>query len=251
MAKATTTFTTLAKNDSTLQSFNSSLSSKPSNFPNFIRPSVNPTAECNLWGLLCQTGLIEVGVNLTTTITTTTVPCSYYLSAQAESARPGFLTEDFKLPLRPEAGFLSSFGHSPECSVYADEWKVRPNINGWDPMVSLSNSEMDALKSAFHFSKCGPRGRFDDNPRLYTPPGVSNTHMGGPFWDFYCCGACTLQIHEIRLMYFPASSTYSCSRNTANITSPNSLSLNHNRLDKRIQSLLNNGSTLITDGHTL
>lgn len=253
LAQATTTFTTLAKNDSTSQSFNSSLSSKPSNFPNFIRPSVNPTAECNLWGLLCQTGLIEVGVNMTTTITTTTVPCSYYLSAQAESARPGFLAQDENQNLRPEAEFLSSFGHSPECSIYADEWKAHPIVNGWDGRIvplSVQNSERDALNSAFHFSKCGPRGRFED-PRDYTPPGVSITHMGGPFKDFYCCGACTLKIHEIRLMYFPASSTYSCSRDTANITSPNSLSLNHNRLDKRIQSLLNNGSTLITDGHTL
>ena len=250
MAEATTTLTTLARNDSTSHSSTSSLSSTTSTFPNFIRPSVNPTAECNLWGLLCQTGLIEVGVNMTTTITTTTVPCSYYLSAQAESARPGFLADDEGAYLRPEAGYLSSFGHSPECSIYAVDRKAPDPLIPPSVPPSVRSSVSDALYSAVHYSQCGPRGRFEDW-REYVPPGVSMTHMGGPFSDFYCCGACTLKVHEIRLMYFPASSTYSCSRDTANITSLYSFSSNHNRLDKRIQSLLSNGSTLITDGHTL
>ena len=74
------------------------------------------------------------------------------------------------------------------------------------------------------------------------------THMGGPFSDFYCCGAWTLKIHEIRLI----SSTYSCSRETANIISPYSLSLRNDRVDKRIQiTFENKGSILIPDGHTL
>ena len=195
---------------------------------------------------------------MTTTITKTTVPCSYYLSAQAESARPGFLARDSNENMRPQADFLSSFGHSPECSVYADDLKASPHHNLKrldDPAAAESNFENylrthdDPVKSAFHFSKCGSNGA--DGPRAYTPPGVTVTHIGGPFSDFYCCGACTLKVPEIRLLYFPASSTYSCSGDSANKTSQKGLSLDHNPLNKRIQSLLHNGSTLVTNGYTL
>lgn len=184
---------------------------------------------------------------MTTTVTTTTVPCSYYLSAQARSVEPG------PLVAWPDLDFWSSFGHSPECSVYADDRKAHPVVDGWDGRIvgpEVLKSEDDKLKSAFHFSKCGSNaGNF---PRDYIPPGVSNTHYwGGPFEDYYCCGACTLEVREIRLLYFPASTTYSCSGHSVNTTSQNGMPSNHNRLDKRIKSLLNNGSTLITDGYTL
>lgn len=252
LAEATISFNKATKNDSISQSFNSSVFSTPSVFPNFIRPSINPTAECNLWGLLCQTGLITVGVNLTTTVTTTTVPCSYYLLAQAKSADLAYQPGDLNIHLlRPEAGYLSSFGHSPECSVYANDLRAHPVVDGWDGRTvgtDVLNSEDDARRSAFQFSKCGSQDETD--PRVYTPPGVTMTNMGGPFEDFYCCGACTLKVPEIRLWYFPDSSTYSCLGDSANATSRNRLSSNHISLNKRIESLLN-GSTLITDGYTL
>lgn len=252
MAEATISVNRATKNGSISQSSNSSLFSTPSEFPRFIRPSVNPVAECNLWGLLCQTGLITVGVNMTTTVTTTTVPCSYYLSAQAKSADPAYQLEDINIHLlRPEGGYLSSFGHSPECSVYANDLKAHPIVDHWDGRtvgMDVISSEDDARRSAFHFSQCGSQAQTD--PRVYTPPGVTMTKLGGPFSEFYCCGACTLKIPEIRLWYFPDSSTYSCSGDSANATSRNSLSSNHYPLNKRIESLLN-GSTLITDGYTL
>lgn len=187
---------------------------------------------------------------MTTTVTTTTVPCSYYLSAQAQSAQPGYSPGRYEF--RPEAGYLSSFGRSPECSIYADDRKANPLLDNWDGRIRNSaqiKSEEDALSSAFQVSKCGSLDR-QKGPRQFIPPGVSITHLGGPFKDFYCCGACTLKIREIRLWYFPDSSTYSCSKGSANITSQGSLSSNHKQFNKRIESLLNS-STLITDGQTL
>ena len=100
------------------QSFN-----MPIELPNFIRPSVNPMTGCNLWELLCQTDFVEVAVNMTTTITTMTVPCSYYLSTQAQSVPTAWVWEaDDKS--RTNADFLSSFGRSPECLGYANYLKA-------------------------------------------------------------------------------------------------------------------------------
>lgn len=180
---------------------------------------------------------------MTTTVTTTTVPCSYYLSAQAESAMNQSMNQ-----FRPKADYLASFGHSPECSVYAEDFKAQAREAYSDIFAINTPIVDDALKSAFHFSKCGSNVGTD--PRAYLPRGVSITHIGGPFNDFYCCGACTLRVPEIRLWYFPASSNPSCSRGSANTTSRNGLSSDHNQLNKRIKSILN-GSTLVTDGYTL
>ena len=90
-------------------------SSTNSKYPNFIRPSINPSTQCNLWGPLCQTGTIVVDVNLTTTSTSTTVPCSSYLSAQSYSAQP-------PNHVRPDqyGDYMASFGRSPECTSYAN-----------------------------------------------------------------------------------------------------------------------------------
>ena len=82
----------------------------PRKFPDFIRPSINPSAECNIWGPLCQTGSIAVDVNLTTTSTPTIVAC---LSAQSFSAiGNGFRPNQY-------SDYMQSFGRSPDCASYA------------------------------------------------------------------------------------------------------------------------------------
>ena len=244
-----TKITEPAKNtsfDPTSQSSIFSLVKTSSKFPNFIKPSVNPIAECNLWGLLCQTGLIEVSVNMTTTITTTTVPCSYYLSAKAESALPGFPTDTFGFPY---ADYQSHFGRTPQCAAYANYLKKNPAayIGEWDGRnldSKARKSEADALTSAFQFSKCGSKSAGD--PRLYIPRGVSNSHVELQT-AFYCCGRCTLDVREIRLLYFPASTGFRCSTASANTTSQ----IGPSRLDNGVESLLKNASILITNGNTL
>lgn len=210
------------------QSFN-----MPVEFSNFIRPSVNLTTGCNLWGLLCQTDLVKVAMNMTTTITTTMVPCSYYLSTQAQSVPTAWVQEaDDKS--RTNADFLSSFGHSSECSGYANYLKAQSSnakpfwfhsahghLNEQIPSRESPDSkkalitEDGTLKS--HFSKC--ESNIQSDLRFYIPFGVSNRHIGGPETDFYCCGSCTLQIGEIKLLYFPPASSDGCSQNLLNTIS--------------------------------
>lgn len=207
---------------------------------------------------------------MTTTVTTTTVPCSYYLSAQAQSVPTAWVYLPPQLQAvptgwveaaksRPNADFLASFGRSSECSIYADDLKaqsvkaksVRSQFakahKHKQTLSSLSAelqkglvTEIEAAKSAFQFSLCGSSVQSD--PRTYVPPGVSYYHIGGPETDFYCCGSCTLLIREIKLLYFPATSGAGCSQGSVNTAS---------QMGKRAHSILNNHSILITDGYTL
>ena len=224
----------------------------------FIRPSVNPTTGCNIWGPLCQTGSIVVGVNLTTTVRETTVPCSEYLSAQAESAMPGFLESRGRYAnyRPPEPRYQISFGRSPECNSYAhhflETYKVfnsgqvqaTSNVrrNDWNPIITPSGD--------LTFSNCATD--LPQRPEYYTPPGVSNSvvGMGGPGYDYYCCGDCTLDISEIRLLYFPRPTTNSCFMDHGSTTSASILSSNIKNIGHRAASLLTNGSILISDGYT-
>ena len=130
-------------------------------FPKIIRPSINPTASCNIWGPLCQTGLIEAGISMANSTTATTVPCSYYLSAQARSAGTMFASMDY----------LQSFGHSPECASYAD---AKKNAFRGNP-INLTYSNC----SGNYFPYDG-----------YAPPGVFNNQrrFGQMYDEFYCCG---------------------------------------------------------------
>lgn len=82
-------------------------------FPPFVRPSINPVAECDIFGPLCQTGSIAVGLDLTSVTKTTTVPCSYYLSAQYHSVHPQRFDQNVGVG---DANYLSSFGRSPQCT---------------------------------------------------------------------------------------------------------------------------------------
>lgn len=191
---------------------------------------------------------------MTTTITTTTVPCSYYLSAQAQSVPSGWRADGKSIP---NADFLSSFGRSPECSVYADDFKAQSveSKSLWSLLAQARRNkqilsresaqlkkalvtENEAVKSVFQFSKC--ESNIQSDPRSYVPPGVSIYHIGGLETDFYCCGPCTLSIREIRLLYFPPTS--GCSEDLVNATSEK---------EKRARSVFDKASILITEGYTL
>jgi len=242
--------------------------------PEFIRPAINPRAVCNIWGPLCQTGSIVVGVSITNTTSTTTVPCSEYLSAQAESAMHGYLanrgTKDDDLYIMElDHDYHSSFGRSPECKSYADHFPM-----AFDPAVETTTSEnrvqhasrlrrgphgfhssadanlISKRSSSLTYSNCGSNQL--NSPEYYIPPGISRSVVGfgGPFLDYYCCGDCTLRIDEIRLLYFPGPTTSNCSTSHTLTSSSSILLTRSKKVEPRVASLMTNGSIFVSDGYT-
>ena len=231
---------------SNLSSQNTS-STSVSNF-SYIIP-YGQTQDCDIYGPICQTGSITVGVNLTSATTTTVLPCSSYLSAQSayleyennpDGPEPGDIWAN------PESGvfwmnidytpppdmmdWIVGFGQSPECRSYAD---------------AMSQGQ-------YTFSDCGSSntviqtaGGSDFSYPLQIPPGV--VRQFSPDYQGTCCGNCSLDIPEVRLFYFPDTNTNCQHNQTSNVTStvpaPN--------LEKRIHSLVANGSTAVVSGHTL
>ena len=191
--------------------------------------------ECDIYGPICQTGSITVGVNLTYTTTTSVLPCSSYLTAQSQYLQPSGLVDDDYY----ENAFLDgkpdywgiSFGQSPECKSY-----VRAYGRGY-----------------YTFPECGISSTVfqTDQVSVYPsqiPPGLirrfSPTYSKG-----FCCGNCSLNLPEVRLYYFPDSSITDCHYNTS--FNYNSSLFSPGSIAKRIQSLVGDGSTAVVDGHTL
>ena len=194
-------------------------------FPRFLRPAVNPSPECDLWGPLCQTGTIVVAVNLTSTTTSTTVPCSYYLSAQSSSVESASAASYARGPL----DYRSSFGYSPECTSYMQAYQ---NPDLLKPLFSnCPNNASGALLPA----------------SSYIPPGVVN--VGGHATDeFSCCGDCSMWVDQVRVFYFPEGDQ-SCSR--ANGTTTAHADSNMMTSAAKISPVGNNGSVAIVSGYTL
>ena len=187
------------------------------------------TQDCNIYGPICQTGSITVGVNLTTATTTTVLPCSSYLSAQStylDSLCDSFWAYDTPDPMN----WGTNFGQSPDCRSYAEDYR----------------------QGQFTFSGCG-----NSNIVVQTqygvpsqiPPGVlryfdPNAHSEQEF----CCGSCAPIASEVRLYYFPDKMTIDCPKNeTLNLTS----SLSTRNIRKRMHSLIVDESTTVVSGHTL
>ena len=198
------------------------------------------TQDCDIYGPLCQTGSITVGVNLTTATTTTVLPCSSYLSAQATHLEyendaydpvPNQLWENGDWVYSHLLdNWNTKFGRSPECRSYAEAMN----------------------KGQFTFSVCGgsntvvtvqPGGLFDYPASV--PPGVQRYFS--PDYQGTCCGTCSLDIPEVRLYYFPGK-TSSCHHNqTSNVTS----TLPSRKFKSRLHPLVADESTAVIDGHTL
>lgn len=187
----------------------------------FIRPSVNSVLGCDIFGPLCQTGLIAIEVNLTTAVTTTTMPCSSYLSAQ--STYEALLIKD---NLR-DIDYMTSFGRSPRCTSFA--------------------------QNLFHstYSQCNNASGTLLNIRSYWPAGVSNNAQNfGP--EFLCCGPCQVVVPQIRVFYWPPGLSSNCSVTNDNLTSQASSSLTSNMLLKREHSIINDETGIaVIDGYTL
>ena len=74
--------------------------------------------KCDMYGPLCQTGTITVGVNLTTMTATTVLPCSSYLTLQSyylEAPVAGDLDVQPYDYVRMADNWGVSFGRSPQC----------------------------------------------------------------------------------------------------------------------------------------
>ena len=196
------------------------------------------TQDCDIYGPTCQTGSITVAVNLTTATTTTVLPCSSYLSAQStylgnasgyQYAEDGWWHNDVDSVDDPIlASWNINFGQSPECRSFAEAWDL----------------------GQYTYSNCGSSNTVtqtvDDWLLPQVPPGVPRYF--DPEYQGTCCGNCSLDVPAVRLYYFPDKASIDCYNNqTFNGTS----ALTARGLEKRVHSLIANGSTAIINGHTL
>ena len=198
-------------------------STSVSNF-SYIIP-YDQTQDCNIYGPLCQTGLITVGVNLTTTTTTATLPCSSYLSAQSAYIEN---LQQLELGCFHAGEWQTKFGESPECRSYGSA------LTKSQYTVSDCGSNTKVIQATLDFGTPWPM-----------PAGVNQFLCEE--YTFTCCGNCSLGIPEVRLYYFPDKTFVDCQNNqTSNLTSvPSALN------QERAHSLIANGSTAVINGHTL
>lgn len=196
----------------------------------FVIP-YNQTQECNIYGPICQTGSITVGVDLTSTTTTTIMPCSSYLTAQSS-----YLYDFNPLPgaIKPYWPFewQEGFGHSPQCTSYADVWEKL---------------------GKFTFSNCGSNDAIVPASEgiflpSQIPPGVLRQI---PYQVYKCCGNCTLDVKEVRLYYFrdeTESSNYCHGNKTLGSPKPSSTVPDKKQA---IPGLNNSNSIATLSGYTL
>ena len=98
------------------------------------------------------------------------------------------------------------------------------------------------------YSNCG--SNLPQRPEYYTPPGVSRSIAWGPGDDYYCCGDCTLVIREVRLFYFPGSTTSNCSMSHGSTGFSSILPSSYNKINRRVKSFMSNTSVFSSDGYT-
>lgn len=201
----------------------------------FIIPYDN-SQECNIYGPVCQTGSITVAVNLTTTATNTVLPCSSYLSTQSNYLLGSPWNDNPEVVDGMPNDWLVSFGHSPECRSYAQEYKSgRYAISGCgdqNTVIVQSPGQLD--------------NEYGDAYPTQIPPGVVR-HID-PVYLALCCGNCAVDIAEVRLYYFPDSDTPNCHYNQ---TFNSSSILSSTALGKRVHSIIDDSSVAVLSGHTL
>lgn len=159
------------------------------------------------------------------------MPCSSYLTSQSSyisnfNSFPGAIK-----PFWPSE-WKAGFGHSPECSSYANVWENQ---------------------GKYTFSNCGSNDAVvPASLGIFLPPQIPPGVLRQiPFQVYKCCANCTLDVPEVRLYYFrdetgnnnncPINKTPS-SQNTVT-TAPN---------EKRAISILNEKSNIaVVSGYTL
>ena len=195
--------------------------------------------DCNIYGPICQTGSITIGVYLTTATTNTILPCSSYLSAQKAyldyKNHPGDPADDYLWENHERylddpilVDWDINFGQSPECRSYAEA----------------------RAQGRYTFSGCGSSNTVIQTSEVLPsqiPPGVIRYGDPGSTGGT-CCGDCSLDVQEVRLYYFPDKIAIDCHQNqTSNFTS----TLPARDLRKPGHSFFVDGSTAVISGHTL
>lgn len=193
----------------------------------------NETQKCNIYGPICQTGSITVGVDLTSTTTTTTLPCSSYLTAQSSYLQafnplPGAIKAFW--PQEWKAGF----GHSPQCTSYAEVWKKGGQYTFTD--CGSNNAVVQASEGIQLPSQI--------------PPGVLRSI---PFQVYECCGNCTLDVGRVKIFYWGDESNNSTGRSQINdisnkVDPSSTVSLSADLNEKRAEGVLD---IAIINGYTL
>ena len=123
-----------------------------------------------------------------------------------------------------------NFGQSPQCASYAKA--VRQGQSSIPNCIT--NQTDEGLPTEYDLK---------DMPGLLRDFDPGNTMDTGT-----CCGDCSVDVPEVRLYYFPNNIAVDCYKNEiSNSTSTPS----NQQLDKRIHSLVANGSTAVVSGHTL
>ena len=224
-------------------------------YPNYVPLASDQAGNCDVFGPLCQTGTVTVGVNLSSTTTTTVIPCSSYLSQQASSIAPDWGSE-YPLDIYPYEmhdwpdtylvgkvfPWLSSFGHSPQCTSFGallapEFFEAAPTTTSGAPPIITPAPELPGCASGLS----GPW-------QAYIPPRVVNSN--GPS-EWSCCGICTLNVPRVRVVYFPDESAAPCSAGPSAISQGFSAYGNTSEPPSLPAS---NGEGLVTavySGHTL
>ena len=155
--------------------------------------------------------------------TTTVLPCSSYLTAQAAYLNAQFDQGDEDEAQTYETDFseipvdvwdwLVKFGQSPQCRSYAQEYTANQytfNDCGYsDTIYSTLSACSTAEGNYLQIERCAYPSQI--------PPGLVRR-----FSELYidtCCGTCTLDFSELRLYYFPEANFTGCHSNqTSNST---------------------------------
>ena len=202
--------------------FSSSATSLISSSFSFLIP-YNQTQTCDIYGPLCQTGSITVPVSRGAETTTTTLPCSSYLTAQSS------YISGFQDPDEPGAIFArwpvdwqNGFGRSPECKSYAQAYKNsgQYTLSG----CPASDAPIPAQEAGYLPSQLPAaifRQRID---QIYE-----------------CCGDCSLLVQQVRLYYFPENNASYCSSLNTTVAKANTT----------MAAIDNIPSIAVTNGHTL
>ena len=169
-----------------------------------------------------------MGVSLASSTTTTTLPCSSYLSAQAAYLLSARLESGGIIIGQQPLEWLTAFGRSPECKSYAEVYQ---------------NGEQ------YTFSDCGSRNTIIQASEEFSlptqiPPGVFDRFR--PL-TYACCGNCTLIVPLVRLLYFPDQAAPLCENQSANSSAIKTA----RAINKRAQSHNNTGNIAVLSGHTL
>ena len=197
-------------------------------------PSINPTESCDIYGPLCQTGSIAVGVKANNqATTTTTVPCSCYLTAQSLTVNP------------TSTPWQVGFGRSDQCYSLL---RIR-----YTPTLALN---------APIYSNC-PKGQFSAGvgnagfpvlnatmPRLPEPEtGLVMEDSGS------CCGQCDSKIARVKILFFPGPRNSTCGKKAStasqSATKPSITPAPHPSVVHRALYPRGNASIAVSNGFTL